>query len=504
MAFAENNFLVANKIQLDKKQFEVECNIDGGCAVKKVLTVACTPMVEGCEVLNGVVNYSGTIDLRVVFETEEGEIDTANASCPFSSKFENEEIGVGQTANIVVRVIDFDATSVSGADIKVLVTLEEGGFVIGNKEIKSISTDDDTVCAREEDIKVVRYLTSASETFTLQSEINLRDKVKKLLASESMACVKSVEAGSNFVAVSGETISRVLYLSENDKFECGYIYDTFKEELEIEGVNRDSMAEACVFVDMKKTEVEIVEDDKGSKIIVKPVITIMIHACAEEEVGVIKDLYCTKNDLAITTESFSNSLPCQMEVVEGKIEGSLSLDEDAPRVDKILFNGGNSVTITNAYVKDEQIVIEGVARTTVVYLNDETGLLNSVQLDFPFTIDDKTDFAESDVISASIIMSDVDVVVKKGRDLFFDAKVKVTINGCKTAVSGVITQVTTGEEYTEKDYAMEVVFAKAGDEAWDIAKRAKVKEAQLLSQNENVIFPLAEDTSLVLFYQKVQ
>ena len=319
-----------------------------------------------------------------------------------------------------------------------------------------------------------------------------------------MACVKSVEAGSNFVAVSGETISRVLYLSENDKFECGYIFDTFKEELEIEGVNRDSMAEACVFVDMKKTEVEIVEDDKGSKIIVKPVITIMIHACAEEEVGVIKDLYCTKNDLSITTESFSNSLPCQMEVVEGKIEGSLSLDEDAPRVDKILFNGGNSVTITNAFVKDEQIVIEGVARTTVVYLNDETGLLNSVQLDFPFTIDDKTDFAESDVISASIIMSDVDVVVKKGRDLFFDAKVKVTINGCKTAVSGVITQVTTGEEYTEKDYAMEVVFAKAGDEAWDIAKRAKVKEAQLLSQNENVIFPLAEDTSLVLFYQKVQ
>lgn len=504
MAFAENNFLVANKVQLDKKQLEVECSVEGGGNIKKVLTISCTPMIEASEVLNGVVNYSGIIDLRIVFETEDGEIDTANASCPFSSKFENDEINVGHTANVVVKVIDFEPTAVDGSLIKVLVTLEEGGFVIGNKEIKSISTDDENVCAREEEMKVVKYLTSASENFTLQSEINLRDKVKKLLATETMACVKSVEAGSNFVTISGETISRVLYISENDKFECGYVYDTFKEEIEIEGVNRDCMVEANVFVDMRNTGVEIVEDDKGCKIVIKPNITISVYACVEEEIRVIKDLYCTKNELSITTESFSNSSPCQMEVVEGKIEGALSLDEDAPRVDKILFNGGNSATITNIYIKDEQVFVEGVARTTVVYLNDETGALHSVQLDFPFTIDDKTDFDENDLVSATVIMSDVDVVVKKGRDLFFDAKVRATINGCKTIMNGVITQVVAGEEYAEKDYAMEVVFARSGDEAWDVAKRLKVTENQLLSQNENVMFPLAEDTSLVLFYQKVQ
>lgn len=504
MAFAENNFLVANKIQLDKRQFEVECNLDAGCQVKKVLTISCNPVVEGNEVLNGVINYSGYVDLKVVFETEEGEIDTIGATCPFSSKFENENIAVGQTAFIFVKVVDYETTSVNGGDIKVLVTLEEGGYAFGNKEIKSIQTDDENVCAKEEGIKVIKYLTSASENFVLQSEINLRDKVKKLISTESAACIKSIESGTNFVSVSGEIVSRILYLTDNDKFECGYVCDAFKEEVEVEGVTRDSMVEGYVFVDMKKTEVEIVEDEKGCKIIVKPALTIMVNACIEEEVGVIKDLYCTQNELAITTESFSNTMPCQMEVVEGKIEGSLSLDEDAPRVDKILFSGGNSVMITNAYVKDEQIFIEGVARTTVVYLNDETGSLHSVQLDFPFTLDDKTDFDENATLTATVILSDVDVAVKKGRDLLYDAKVKVNINGCKAVVSGVITSVSQGEPYAEKDYAMEVVFAKAGEEAWDVAKRAKVKEVQLLSQNENVIFPLTEDSSLVLFYQKVQ
>lgn len=230
----------------------------------------------------------------------------------------------------------------------------------------------------------------------------------------------------------------------------------------------------------------------------------MVHACREEEVGVINDLYCTRAEIEVTTQSFSNSIPCQTEVVEGKIEGTLSLDEEAPRVDKILFNGGNAITITAITVKDERIVIDGVARTSVVYLNDESGTLHSVQLDFPFSLDEKTDFQEEDLLSATIIMSDVDVVVKKGRDLFFDAKVKATVTGCRERIGGIITQAKEGEEYGEKDFAMEVIFAKTGDEAWDISKRAKVKETQLLAQNENVIFPLAEDTSLLLFYQKVQ
>lgn len=500
----ENNFLVADKIKLEERQFEVECNIDVGSDVKKVLALSCVAVAGENEVLNGVVNYSGTLDLRVIFQNQDGDIDEGNSSCPFSSKFDNQEIMAGGCANILVRVIDYQVTSVSGGEIRVLVTLEEGGFVMGNKEIKSVHADDENICTREEDIKVVRFIGCASDNFTLQSEINLRDRVKKLLTTQSMVSIKSVEAGSNFVSVSGESISRVLYVSENDKFESGYIVDSFKQEIELEGVTRDSMAEAYGSVDMRKTEVEIMEDDKGSRLIIKPYITIKVFACGEEEVGIIKDIYCTKSDLAVTTQSFSNAVPCQTEVIEERIEGSISLDEDAPRVDKILFNGGNSVVITNAFVRDGQLTLEGVARTTVVYLNDETNSLASVQLDFPFTIDDKTDFSEDDQITAVIVMSDVDVVVKKGRDLFFDAKVKATITGCNNRVDGIITEVKEGEEYPERDYAMEVVFARAGDEAWDIAKKVRVKEEQLLSQNEDMIFPLAEDSSLVLFYQKVQ
>ena len=68
-------------------------------------------------------------------------------------------------------------------------------------------------------------------------------------------------------------------------------------------------------------------------------------------------------------------------------------------------------------------------------------------------------------------------------------------------LSGVITNAEVAGSYPEKDFAMELVHGRAGKDAWDIAKEARVKEELILAQNPEVVFPLSEDTGLVLFYQ---
>ena len=85
---------------------------------------------------------------------------------------------------------------------------------------------------------------------------------------------------------------------------------------------------------------------------------------------------------------------------------------------------------------------------------------------------------------------------------YSDAKVKANVNYCYDKVSGIITEATPADEYPPKDYAMEVLYARSGQELWDIAKTAKVKEEQIVTQNADVVFPLSEDTSLILFYQR--
>ena len=503
MAFESNNFYVAKKMNLPKSEFSVECNVGAGENVSKVLSVSLGVGKVSRETLNGVVNFSGSVDVKFVYLTDDGKINTVCSSCPFSSKFESDFIENGQCAVVKVKIIDYNIESIGGETVKIVVNLEQSGFVVANKEVKTIRNGDDDVCLKNDEMTIVKYIGSNSEDIEVASEINIRDKITKILLSESNVIVKSVEGGLNFVTISGEVSTRVVYLNDNEKFESGYVYDTFKEEIELEGVTRESLVDGSAFVKQDGVTCEIVEDEKGSKIVVKVPVSLTVTAFGEENISVVKDLYSTKCETKVTTESFDMTYICPMEMLEGKIEGSLTLEEDKPRVDKILFSGGNSVAVTNAYIQDNEIFIEGIAKTTVVYLNDEDNALYSVQIDVPFSLSDKFNFQEGGILTVDAIVHDVDVSVRKGRELFYDARVKVNVNYCYDKVDGIISDAVTLDDYPNKDYAMEVVFAHAGDELWDIAKHAKVKEEQVSSQNADVIFPLVEDTSLILFYQRV-
>ncbi|MBQ8909294.1 MAG: DUF3794 domain-containing protein [Clostridia bacterium] len=504
MAFEKNSFLTAKKVVLNKGELSVECNVATGANCIKILTVQVDACVQNQEVLDKMVTFAGVVDVRVVFMTGEGEICTVNSSCPYSSKFEGEQIAQNACALINVDVIDATSEIVGDENVRVNVILSQSGFVVSNQENLSLRCDDDDVCYQNEEVDIVKYIGCGKDSMISESDINLRDNIKKILLTESKAMVKSAEAGANYVTVSGDVISRVLYVSENDKFESGYIYDTFKQEVELAGTTRDSSVEGYASICQEGVVAEVVQDEKGGKLVVKVPINFNVFAYENTTISTVKDLYSTKADVNITMNSFEMTSLCDAEIVEGKIEGSLTIDEDKPRVDKLLFSGANKVSVTNNYIKDGEIFIEGIAQTTVVYLNDETSSLYSVVIDVPFVISDKTKCGENASLSIRAIVTDADVVVKKGRELIYDAKIKAAVNCCKQLNGGVISEASFGEEYQEKNYAMEVIFARAGKELWDVAKGAHVKEEVILAQNPEVTFPVEKDTPLVLFYQRTQ
>lgn len=500
MAFETNNFNVVRKIKLPKGEFNVECNIAVSNPATKILAVSAVASVTSSEVLSGSINYAGVIDARIVYMSE-GEICTVASACPFASKFDGDFITAGSKAIISVKVVNHEIESLTADNIRLICTIEQAGVLVNSAEVQSISNDNPDVCCKTEEISVIRFVGDTTGEVTVASEIMVRQPVKRIILTESQAIIKGVESGVDFVSVSGEVISRVLYLTEEDKFETGYVYDSFKEELELAGATRDSQVEAYAFV-KGGASVDVEESDKGVKINIQVPVVLAVKAYETANVSVIKDLYSTVSEIKVTTESFDMTKVCPMEVVESKIDGSLSLDEESPRVDKILFVGGNNVVISNSFVKDGEINIEGIASTNIVYLNDELGELNSVQFEVPFVITDKFNAEEEGILVVDAIICDVDVVVKKGREFYYDAKVKATVNNCHSVVSGVITHAEELEAFPDKDYGMELLFARAGQDAWDIAKSACVREDLLIMQNPEVVFPLSEDQNLILFYQK--
>ena len=504
MAFEANNFYVAKKTILPTSDFNIECNIEINEEISSIFAVLGNVFVNTKEVLAGSVEYSGVIETCIIYMTTNNEVGSVHMACPFNSKFVDQNIMLDGKAIIFAKILGYNIAQITEKNISVNFNIEQSGFVVYNQEVESVTTKDEDMLLKEEGIKVVHFLGDAKHEFNSQGILNTREPIKKLLLCESQASVKNVEPNLNFVTVTGEVVSRVLYITESDRFESAYIFDDFKQEVEFDGLVNESQVEVNAFVKFNEVKAVVDNQEGGAKTEIDVPVELCLMAYEESEVKVVSDLYSTEHDVLIATESFDMTKNLPIEIIEGKIDGMLEIEDDKPRVDKILFTCGNYVNITNVYIDDELLTIEGVARTNVVYLNDETATLQSVELEVPFVLNERVNNFENANMNAFAVLTDVDVVVKKGRELFYDAKIKVIIQSNQNIVSAVISKVDIEDEVLEKDYAMEIVFGKEGQTSWDIAKANRVREDMLLKQNPEVVFPLTEDKELVLFYQNTK
>ena len=67
MSFEMNKFTVVKKKRLEKSQFVVECNIDANAEIDKILSVCHNAQVDNAEILNGVANFGGVIDVCILY-----------------------------------------------------------------------------------------------------------------------------------------------------------------------------------------------------------------------------------------------------------------------------------------------------------------------------------------------------------------------------------------------------------------------------------------------------
>lgn len=501
MAIEVNKFSVVKKKRLEKSQFNVECNVAAEVEIDKILSVCHTAQAENAEILNGVVNYSGTLDICILYCTVDGEIGTINSSCPFSSKFEDEMIKVGDKIKIDISVEDCQIENISNSNIKLSCSCVQSGVLIMCREVDYVSSGDENMCIKDDEVIVDVFVGEAKEIFTVESECVIKEPVKKLLLSDSQVSVKSVENGVNFVSVSGEVVTRLLYLTEKDRFESCYLTENFKEEIEVEGSTRESISEAVAMIKRNSVKCEVDNDDKGVNVKLTIPVEIKVSSYQEKSERIVKDIYSTTCELEVSTESFEMTRQFTSESFETKIDGTLVLDDNQPRVDKIMFVSGSNLMITNAYLKEGEVFVEGVAKTNVVYLNDETNALRGVTIEVPFVVSDKSSI-ETGEVCANAIIYDVDVVVKKGREFYFDAKLKINLSYDCDEIGAVISNVKLASEYAERDCAIELVFASSGQTAWDLAKAVRVSEQTIMINNPEVTFPLEHDENIVVYYQK--
>lgn len=505
----ENNnsyekFLTCIKQKLAPQQVLVECstNLDIDEQINRVLGVDASVCLSQTECLNGEATTSGVITINLLYATESEQIGAAVYSTSFNSKIQNPQISPDCKIMCCAKVEEVIVASINSQTAKVNCNIVIEGFVNKNQEIQYVCVDRPDVCAKTTETTAM-YLGECKNTSWAESQqCIIKQPIQKLLTSTNQVICKNWEVSYNVLTIEGQIFNKIIYVTDEETPKLVTVHNCFdfKQDIEFENLSKDGVAELNVCV--VQQDAKCVIDEKNNQTTLELEIPLCANICTYENkcISTICDLFSTSNDVFLTNVGYNNCIMQKPEFFEKKIETNVSLTENEPRIDKLLAVSYTHIQVVSDYVKDEQIVVEAIIKANLIYLNDEENKIYSVDVEVPTILTSNTDLDANSQIEVFATLSDVDVMVKKGREVYVDAVVKVFANVCVTKSGAVISKVEFGEFISASDAGIEIYFAKAGDNVWDIAKQLKVKPEQIERQNQEVSFPLEKDENICIYY----
>ncbi len=498
---------VLKKHKISPEQMLLENNISIECEkeIEKILAVnASVDLDLPIEAISSECMISGKVIINLVYCTDDAEIGSQTSVSPFSYKLTCEEIEKLSRLNARATVVNTEVEKVNGNLIKVLTTINFDGVVIKNSELSYLKDGGDNTFIKHSEKEVLALAGKYCEKFEESLELNVKTGVKKILMSNVECVVREWEVGTNFVSVVCDLYAKILYADNQEisELQTVTVSKSIKQEIEAEGINKDFDLDLTAIVINDGAGVELAENGEDINIIVNVPIVVCFNSYERKNILTIEDIYSTKHVLSVQNDDAESCKTLKPEILEGKVEGNVVLGDEQARIDKYLTTTNASVSVSNSYVLGGSLVIEGIVSANVIYLNDELEALQSVAIEIPFVMDKNVDLADGVLLEPIVGLFDVDVIVKRGREIFFDAKAKAYVNVSCSNNFSIITKVEEIGEHVERDNAIEIYFAKTGETFWEIAKNLKISSEIIRNQNPELSDPLDKDQNIALYFQK--
>ena len=499
---------VLSKFVLQNEQMALQSNITTGEAdeaVKVLSASANVDIAQPVECLKGECNVNGVVIINVVYVCADGSLNNQVAKSPFTHKLTDENIDVNSKLNLTADIVDTQIDKVQGNQIKLLTTLSFNGTVLKNTEMEYLKEPASGTYVKQTEQELVSFNQQNCDKMEELLQATVKDGVKKVLMTNVEQSIKEWNVGTNFISVSGEIYAKVLYANgqEVPELQTITIAKEFKQEFEAEGISKDCDVDVVTHILHENIEVELEEkENQETTINVKVPMIVCYNSYTCNKMLSVVDIYSTEDVLAVTQGDCDTFKNLQPEIFDGKIEGNVVLTENDPRIDKYLATTNVCTTISNCYVNDDTLYVEGVVSANVVYLNDEQGTIQSVEIEMPYVLDKKIDFSGEVILEPYVSLCDVDVMVKRGREIYFDAKAKVYVNITQKQNVCMVTKAESVGKLSQRDSALEIYFAKTGQSFWEIAKNLKIPTEIIASQNPQLTDPLEKDENIAIYYQK--
>lgn len=491
--------------KLGVTQSVIECCLPANDSneIKKVMCANAKSFILNSEAQNGEVVFNGNVNFQVIYENENGEFNGLDYTADFKDKFLNDEINMLSTPVVTSSVVDVN-TSISGQDVKVVAIVEITVEIIKNTENNSLMlVSGDNVYYNTDTIKVSNFIGVLLSKFENGYDIEIKDNVLKVLEVTCSPYIETVIPQEKFAKVVGGANIDICYVSsgETNMLRTHQTKVTFTEEVALEQLTEKSCVQSYLNINNSLIKITTNIDVDYAVVNLNLPYEYAGYAFNEREVEVVNDIFSTENFLRVNTESF-NTVKCGGKLnLESKVSGSVESDDKS--YDEVLGTCCNTVTIATSFIEMGNLILEGVASTTVLYFNKETNSTYSTVVEMPFSLSEPAnDLTENFMPVVNVSLGEITAKIKRGRDLEVSATLFVYTDFYSVNPEAVITDISVLEDKPECEAVLTIYVVKTGETIWDIAKQLNVNPDSLLEQNPQVLLPLVGGEKFIVYRQR--
>lgn len=432
---------------------------------------------------------SGVVKFKLVYKSEEEEnnIYTMDTNVDFKEEMEMEGITEEMSAVVKANIeyIEEEILDERKLSLKALVSIEGKveevntiEIIKGIEEIKNLQTLKETIKYKEIYGRETSYA-FVKEAFEIRED---KPAIEEILKISINAYDTDSTVVDDRIIISGLVNARVIYYGENE-------ISTVEEEipfnhfLEIPGALAESQGE--LIIEVVEGGYEVLENDEGELKILDLEVKLRISGLAfsENEKSLIVDTYSTKEKLKIGTEEIN-----LIENIKSIFHKEDIIKDLSQYKIREIYDLTGHPTIIDSRFEDDEIIIEGILVLQGIYLDEDSGEINTFREEIPYKSNFPMEERKSDAfIDLNVELESIRSNISN-QELSINAVIKHKINVNRSRVLNIINTIEeTGELIDKKNRpSITIYIVQKDDILWDIAKRYNTTIEEILEGNENI------------------
>ncbi len=340
-------------------------------------------------------------------------------------------------------------------------------------------------------------IASSTQRFNLELELEQPSAIGEVLCVDSCVQLVSVEAGVDLVRLNGEIITNLIYLDNDEpaKLKNQFFTQAFSHELMASNLTpQDSVcAEVSVFSTETKLDGEL-SSSKGT-ILLTLGLQANIYVEKENNIELVVDAFCPRYNLVTSTTQSLFVGNKSIDAIFEKIDGSVVLNENSERIDRVLCVSGQNILIESVA---DSVVVGKMFCNIIFTLDDENCSVNSILATIPFSIRFEPKYGA--ISSVDVVIRNIDARHKRAKEIDIISELYVKISYREERTISYLSDCTLGEKRNEYLPPLCLYYVSQADSLWGLSKMLCVSKDVIMEQNPELTFPLR--SCPVLVYRK--